>query len=300
MRRDGAATTSLACALWLLSACSRSAPRSDSCSPPCAKSSVSAAEPLLRGDAAPSDVAAPPSDAEVSASGMASRQLRAGLGGAPPKLDDCVRLRYAAWKRDGSRHGGTTDRDPSATHCLRRTLPGLAEALQRMSVGEERRIWLPGRLTYRSTDPSQPAPANDLTLDITLLEILSSPPVPADLLKPPDDALTTASGLRLRVLEPGIGPRRARPNERMSVRLSGWTRDGVLFESTALGAGKPASVSRADVARGVGEALSLMQIGERARAWLPARLAFGEKPRRGAPSGDLVYDLELLSVESAD
>jgi hypothetical protein len=35
----------------------------------------------------------------------------------------------------------------------------------------------------------------------------------------------------------------------------------------------------------------------RARAWVPAALGFGDKPRRGAPAGDLVYDLELCAVQ---
>jgi len=86
----------------------------------------------------------------------------------------------------------------------------------------------------------------------------------------------------------------------MTVRFTGWTREGVLFESTELGgSGHPASVSRADVVRGVGEGLALMQIGEKARVWVPAALAFGDQPKRGAPAGPLVYDLELLAIQSS-
>jgi FKBP-type peptidyl-prolyl cis-trans isomerase len=33
--------------------------------------------------------------------------------------------------------------------------------------------------------------------------------------------------------------------------------------------------------------------------WIPAALAYGEKPRRrGLPAGPLVYDVELLELET--
>lgn len=265
-----------------------------------AASSVAASSAVARdasrGVAAPADVAAPPANAEVTPSGVASIVLAGGQGGAPPVANDCVRARYVAWKRDGSLHADTS-RDAAPTiQCLRRAMPGLAEIAERMTTGEQRRIWIPGKLTYQSKDPSEPAPQDDLTVDLTLLEILRAPATPPDLRAPPANAQTTKSGLRMLVLAQGLGKRNASPNERMTVRFSGWTLDGALFETTEL-EGRPASVTRADISHGEGEALSLMQIGEKARVWIPAALAFGDKPRRGLPAGDLVYDLELLAVQ---
>jgi FKBP-type peptidyl-prolyl cis-trans isomerase len=41
--------------------------------------------------------------------------------------------------------------------------------------------------------------------------------------------------------------------------------------------------------------------GEKVRFWIPGRLAFGDKPRRGGqPWGDLVYDLELVDLGDVD
>ncbi len=249
-----------------------------------------------QGVPAPSDVAAPPADAVLTASGMASRVLRPGSGTVRPALNDCVRLRFTSWTRDGSLRGSSGPADAPLTLCLRRAMPGLSEALQQMVAGEQRRIWLPASLAY-SADGAEPLPAGDeLTLDVSLLEVLKAPVTPPDLSGPPKNARRTASGLALRVLTPGRGVRRALPADRMRVRFTGWTSQGVLFESTEL-AGQPASVTRADVVQGVGEGLSLMQIGEKSRVWVPAALAFGEKPRRGRPAGNLVYDLELLAIE---
>ena len=278
--------------------CARRDERSQNAMPSAAKSAVlSAVNASAPRFPPPPDVARPPADAEVTSSGVASRVLAPGQGGASPRPNDCVRVRYTSWKRDGSFHAATSDDAVPTTQCLRRTLPGLAEAVERMSVGEERRIWVPGKLGYRSTDPQAPAPSDDLTFDLKLLEVLRAPEVPSDLRSPPASALKTRSGLRVQVLQASAGARPSSPNQRMSVRFSGWTREGVLFESTELGAGRPASLTRADVVRGVGEALSLMRVGERARAWVPAALAFGDRPRRGAPAGELVYDLELVALE---
>ena len=39
--------------------------------------------------------------------------------------------------------------------------------------------------------------------------------------------------------------------------------------------------------------------GEKRRFWIPANLAYGEKARPGAPTGDLVFDVELLDIKQA-
>jgi len=38
-----------------------------------------------------------------------------------------------------------------------------------------------------------------------------------------------------------------------------------------------------------------MEVGESRRFWIPARLAYGDKPPGGAPAGMLVFDVDLLS-----
>ena len=49
------------------------------------------------------------------------------------------------------------------------------------------------------------------------------------------------------------------------------------------------------VIKGWTEALQLMTKGEKRRLWIPAELAYGDRPSRpGAPVGMLVFDVELL------
>lgn len=37
-----------------------------------------------------------------------------------------------------------------------------------------------------------------------------------------------------------------------------------------------------------------MTVGESRRFWIPAKLAYGDNPPRGAPAGMLVFDVDLL------
>ena len=83
----------------------------------------------------------------------------------------------------------------------------------------------------------------------------------------------------------------------MTVHVSAWQNDGRLFESTVL-TNHPARVSLATAPEGWREALCSMVPGEKTRFWIPAALAFGEKPANSFDAkGDLLYEIELLSVQ---
>src|SRR4030095_9618818 len=46
--------------------------------------------------------------------------------------------------------------------------------------------------------------------------------------------------------------------------------------------------------------IQLMVEGEKRRLWIPAKLAYGERPAMpGAPGGDLVFDVELFQILKA-
>jgi FKBP-type peptidyl-prolyl cis-trans isomerase len=119
----------------------------------------------------------------------------------------------------------------------------------------------------------------------------TAPPSPA----PP--IVTTASGLRFQVLQPGTGRAPARGDAvqvMYEVRLA---RSGRLVEATSVPAGVPVSGSIA----GFTEALLLMNEGGRYRFWVPARLAYGRRGSPGMvpPNADLVFTLTLLRIGRA-
>jgi len=61
--------------------------------------------------------------------------------------------------------------------------------------------------------------------------------------------------------------------------------------------GEPATFPLDKVIAGWTEGVPLMVVGEARRFWIPAKLAYGETARRpGAPSGMLVFDVELLDI----
>lgn len=119
--------------------------------------------------AAPDDVAAAPSDAEVSASGLASRRLEAGSGDQQPFPSDTVRVHYAGWRTDGMLFDASR-RGPVAFG-LNEVIRGWTEGLQLMVEGEVRRFWIPSELAY-GDNPGGGRPAGDLVFDVELLEIV--------------------------------------------------------------------------------------------------------------------------------
>ena len=92
----------------------------------------------------PSDVAAPPKDAETLPSGLASKVLQAGTGSAKPGPTDMVTVHYTGWTTDGKMFDSSLARNAPNTFPLDRVIKGWGEGVQLMTVGEKRRLWIPG------------------------------------------------------------------------------------------------------------------------------------------------------------
>src|SRR5438046_2519970 len=80
--------------------------------------------PVARGSSnapsAPDDVAKPGRGARKTRSGLAMKILVAGRGKEHPQVNDCVKLRYVAWKRDGALHALSDETSAPEIQCLRR------------------------------------------------------------------------------------------------------------------------------------------------------------------------------------
>jgi peptidylprolyl isomerase len=140
-----------------------------------------------------------------------------------------------------------------------------------------------------ATPPPPPAPPKPA----------ADPKAPADVKAPPADAEKTASGLASKVLTPGKGTEKPTAADTVRVHYTGWTTDGVKFDSS-VDRGSPAQFPLRGVIKGWTEGLQLMVEGEKRRFWIPGNLAYGDTPTRpGAPAGMLVFDVELLGVIKA-
>ncbi len=118
----------------------------------------------------PADVAAPPTDAETTDSGLASKVLKEGDGDQHPRATDTVTVHYAGWTTDGQLFDSSYSRGKKASFPLNRVIAGWTEGLQLMVVGEKRRFWIPEDLAYQGRPG---APAGMLVFDVELFNISS-------------------------------------------------------------------------------------------------------------------------------
>ena len=123
---------------------------------------------IVRPAGAPDDVAAPPADAEVTASGLASKVLQPGTGTTHPSPTDTVTVHYSGWTTDGEMFDSSVQRGQPASFPLNRVIAGWTEGLQLMVEGEKRRFWIPVDLAYGNR-PGRPA--GMLVFDVELLGI---------------------------------------------------------------------------------------------------------------------------------
>jgi peptidylprolyl isomerase len=237
---------------------------------------------------APPDVAAPPSDAAKTASGLATKVQKAGTEKDHPAKDDLVQVHYTGWTTDGKMFDSSVARNKPSTFGVSRVIPGFSEGLQLMVVGEKRRLWIPEALAYKGQEGR---PKGMLVFDVELLAIPNR--APSDVKAVPGDAKKTASGLAYRVLVPGTGGRHPKASSQVTVHYTGWTTDGKMFDSSVV-RGEPAKFGLSDVIKGWTEGVQLMYEGEKTRFWIPESLAYGGK---SAPYGMLVFDVELLKIE---
>jgi peptidylprolyl isomerase len=160
----------------------------------------------------------------------------------------------------------------------------------------------------KSKAPSADQPAAEPTPTASSLAIPATPPpeppaapkpnaipAPADVAAAPADATKTASGLATKVLTKGTGKEHPADTDRVKVHYTGWQKSGTMFDSS-VARGEPTSFGVSQVIPGWTEALKLMVVGEKRRLWIPAKLAYGDSGPPGAPTGDLVFDVELLDI----
>lgn len=116
----------------------------------------------------PADVAAPPADSQRTPTGLASRVLQPGVGGAHPGPESKVTVHYSGWTTDGDLFDSSVARGEPLAFKLGQVIPGFREGIQLMVVGEKRRLWIPEKLAYQGK-PN--APKGMLVFDVELIGI---------------------------------------------------------------------------------------------------------------------------------
>jgi FKBP-type peptidyl-prolyl cis-trans isomerase len=235
----------------------------------------------------PADVAAAPADAAKTASGLATKVVTPSTSKDHPTKDDLVMVHYTGWKTDGTMFDSSVTGGKPAVFPVNRVIAGFSEGIQLMVPGEKRRLWIPEALAYKGTRE----PKGMLVFDVELIGMPNRPP--ADVKEPPPDAQKTESGLAYKVLKQGVGGRRPKTSNQVTVHYTGWTTDGKMFDSSVV-RGEPTTFPVDGVIPGWSEGVKLMVEGEKTRFWIPEKLAYEGKQ---APYGALVFDVELIKIQ---
>lgn len=114
------------------------------------------------------------------------------------------------------------------------------------------------------------------------------------------DVVTTASGLRYKVLQTGEG-KSPTDNDVVLISYKGMLKDGTVFDQNPQ-AGLPVT----GVVPGFSEGLKIMQRGGKYRLWIPSKLGYGPEDQRNPQTGqvaipggsELIFDVELLEYKS--
>jgi FKBP-type peptidyl-prolyl cis-trans isomerase len=247
----------------------------------------------------PENVAAAPADAVKTPSGVPSQVVTKGSGGDLAQENDQVTLHYSVWLADGKLLESSKMRgEPIVVAPNKLPIAGWSEAVQLMTKGETRRIWLSSQQAF-GDNPPPGAPKGTVCFEIDLLDVKSMPAPPAtpeDVAAAPADAEKTASGLASKVITKGAGSAKPKATDTVEVHYSGWTLDGKMFDSS-VARGQTTSFPLNGVIKGWTEGLQLMVEGEKRRFWIPANLAYGENPGGGRPGGMLCFDVELVKIK---
>lgn len=249
---------------------------------------------------APADVAAAPEKAKRSKSGLAWIRLQKGTGKTRPSKFDKLTLRYTGWTSDGRRFDSSENHGGTVSVRSTQLIPGMAEAVRQMVVGERRRVWVPAKLGYGEpgTDvkTARSQPLGDLVFDLELTNVEKAPklpPAPKDVAAVPSDASRSDSGLAWRVLEPGSSSDKPIQTSMVDMAFTIWTPDGELVDSSVLRDGVD-TVGIRMLAPGWAEGMQMMVEGERRLFWIPGKLAFTNVPN--LPQGMVIIDAKLIQI----
>jgi len=114
--------------------------------------------------------------------------------------------------------------------------------------------------------------------------------------KTKEGVVTTDSGLQYLITEKGDGPLPA-SGDQVTLHYIGQLVDGSVFESSRE-SGQPLTLGVDQFVPGFTEGVKLMPVGTKGKLFIPGELAYGMRGGPGGANATLIFDLEILSVES--
>lgn len=229
----------------------------------------------------------PPAEAERTPFDIAIARVAPPTAEARPARNDTVVIRYSVWNT-GSEVRATADGRRSAMEVsLADSGDGFADAMQRVAVGERVVMWMTPMELFGPR--MHRAPRDLLVIDVELVDIRRAPPTPD--LRGPAATSVSGSGIAHITLQPGRVTDAPSLHDEVVVRLTGWTWDGRMLETTELGEPRRTHVFAMD--RWLRETVQAMTVGEARRVWVP----WHQTDLYLEDLEPIIYDVELVSIE---
>jgi FKBP-type peptidyl-prolyl cis-trans isomerase len=305
-----------ACALLLVTACSKSkstkhadaAPSSSVAATVASAAPADSAEfnsllpfshkPVPGDSLKPPPLVAPP-NAVVGARDIRMQMLRAGTGDSPGP-SDTIMVDYSMWTSDGKLAFSSFTEKQAAAFNVASLAPELRAMMGALKKGAKVVYWLPRASLVGWRPPAWPDA--DLVIEFELLDVNHGvitngqgkqidllPGQDPDSAGPPSTATATPSGLKYVFLAHGSGKQHPTKSDRLELQLNAFAVDGLTVQQLERGLKSATTLERAP--GNLGEILSQMVDGDMVRVWLPMGVGRAVIPKAG--SHDVVLDMAL-------
>jgi FKBP-type peptidyl-prolyl cis-trans isomerase len=121
----------------------------------------------------PDTVSGPPPAAKTTEMGVHYQVLEESDSDERPDDDSEVVVHYTGWTSEGQMFDSSVTRGEPATFPLARVIPGWADGLKTMTVGQKSRLWIPEELAYAGNPQG---PQGMLVFDVELVEVRAGQP----------------------------------------------------------------------------------------------------------------------------
>lgn len=250
--------------------------------------------PLTPPPAAPSaqDLAAPPASAQKLPSGISTQLLRAGSGKISPRPQDWIAFFAIGRRTDGTVVQNTFATPEPIKMQMSRLIPAWQTAFAAMVAGEQRRFWFPAELAPKNP---QTGVQEAIVFDLELASVLKMADPPTSLKAPDPKAKQVGLGTFALTVKAGKPGAKATRQDAALVNFTVWNDQGQTLSTSELN-GRPALFPLDRVMTAFADCVEGMALGEVRRCWISAARNEGFP---NAPTGALIFELELLSLADA-
>jgi FKBP-type peptidyl-prolyl cis-trans isomerase len=236
------------------------------------------------------ELAGVPADAQWTGSGLAYKVLRTGVVTETPPLDkDIVAIFVIGRSPSGEVFQDSFAQGKPQRMQVKNAFTAWRDAMKSMLPGEVRRWWFPADQLPPNPKTGRKEPA---VFDVELVSVGRMPDPPRSVSRPDPRAKTLPSGAAYLQVTPGTGDQQLTRKDGAMVSFTFWNSDGRAINSS-IAEGRPTLFPMEKVMPAFADCLMGMKVGEKRHCWIPAERNEGFP---GAPSGALVFELDLLGI----